>query len=249
MNEIIQINWLLLTGPFLWILGIAVTLALLGYMEFLTSYGQIKRSEFFKKPVFKNGMLISIGLIITGLILYLLKLPSQKLIAVKIEKPKTFTVTQLPAIEGSRQFSPNELEIDPHNKSHVLNNEKMKDNTMVLFWDGYIHTPFVRFKKGDYKLEFEAKGTRAKEEYAKIKVEFDVPDKNNYLITRTVKYIELTGRMKPYRIDFKTETDTIGKIRITYFNDLHVPEEKEGRDVWLKNLTISNSQLTIKNEK
>jgi hypothetical protein len=125
----------------------------------------------------------------------------------------------------------------------------MKDNTMVLFWDGFIHTPFIRFKKGDYKLEFEAKGSRAKDECAKIKVEFAVPDENNYLITRTVKYIELTGVMKRYRIDFKTGTDTPGKIRITYFNDLYVPEVKEGRDVWLKNLTISDSQLTIKNEK
>jgi hypothetical protein len=238
MNEIIQINWLLLIGPFLWILGIAVILALLGFMEFFKTSQQIKRSEFLKKPIFKNGVLISIGLIIAGFILYFLRLPSQRLIAVKIEKPKTFSITQMPAIEESRLFSPNELEIDSHNKSHVLNNEKMKDNTMVLFWDGYIHTPFVRFKKGDYKLEFEAKGSRAKEEYAKIKVEFAVPDEKNYLIARTVKYIELTGRMKLYHIDFKTETDTIGKIRITYFNDLHVPEEKEGRDIWLKNLAI-----------
>ena len=126
--------------------------------------------------------------------------------------------------------------MDAHNKNHILNNEKMKNNTMVLFWDGYIRTPFLHFKKGNYMIEFQAKGSKAEEEYSRIKVEFETPDKNNYLVTKAEHYFELTDKMEPYRMSIQTPADTIGRIRITYFNDLYLPETKEGRDVWIRNL-------------
>jgi hypothetical protein len=115
----------------------------------------------------------------------------------------------------------------------------MKDNTMALLWDGYIQTPFIEFKKGDYVMEFQAKGSGAKEEFSKLKIEFEIPDKNNYLCTTASIYIELTGKMETYPMDFQTTANTMGRIRITYFNDIYIPETGEGRDVWIREIMIS----------
>lgn len=238
MTETIQINWLLLIAPFLWILGIAVIVFLLGLMEFSKVSKGISRADFLKRRLFKAGLLVSAGLIIGGLVLNLVSLPSDKFIAVKLE---THSRDRFQVVPDRLSFAPGALLMDGHNKSHLLNNEGMKDNTMVLFWDGYIRTPFLRFKPGGYRIEFRAKGSKAEDEFSKIKVEFEVPDENNYLVTNRVKYIELTSRMADYAMDFQSETDTIGRVRLTYFNDLYLPEIKKGRDVWLRDVNVKKA--------
>ena len=242
MNEKIQINWLLLVSPFLWTLGSAVIVALLGHMQFLNASAGIKCRDFIKKPLFRKGVLIGICLIISGFLLNFARIPSDKLIAVKLEqqKPGLHPLKTLDA--GSLYFPPQVLEIDAHNKSHILNNEKMKNNTMVMFWDGYIRTPFLHFKKGNYTIEFQAKGSKAEDEYSQIKVEFEIPDKNNYLVTEKVLYFELTDKMQTYHMSVQSPADTIGRFRITYFNDLYLPKTKEGRDVWIRNLMIAGGE-------
>lgn len=237
MHVTIQINWLLLVSNFLWILGIAIIIALLGLMQFLKASNGIKCIDTLKKPLLRIGILFSFGMIISGLLLNYFKIPSDKFIAAKIEK-QIANPMEWRKFEGLIHFFPNELKMDRHNKGHLMNNEGMKDDTLILFWDGYIQTPFIRFKTGKYCVEFMAKGSRARNEFSKIKIEFETPDDNNYLMTRKGIYIELNSKMKTYSMNFKTETDTIGRIRITYFNDLHIPEAKEGRDVWMKNLVI-----------
>ena len=237
MTETIQINWLLLLAPFLWILGIAVFVALAGMMHFSRVSTALKYRDFIKKPFTRMGCLIGVGLIIGGFLLNFAKIPSRQLIVVKIDKQKLPRLRRMPT-EASILFSPKELKMNPQNKSHILNNEKMKDNTMVLLWDGFIQTPFIEFKKGDYAMEFQAKGARAEEEFSRLKIEFEIPDKNNYMCTTTSTYIELTGKMETYHMDFQTTADTIGRIRITYFNDIYIPGTGEGRDVWIKEVKI-----------
>ncbi len=237
MTEIIKINWLLLVAPFLWISGVAVLIAQLGHMEFLCTSKKRKRREFLKKPSFKTSMWVSTGLIASGLLLYAAKIPSNKLIVVKIDRQNAIPLRTV--LNDPIRFSPQELKMDSHNRGHIINNEKMTEETMVLFWDGYIESPFLQFKKGLYTLEFQAKGSKAEEEFSQLKVEFEIPDKNDYMCTSSGTYIELTGKMKTYRFHFQTGNDTIGRIRIGYFNDLYVPNTKEGRDVWIKELTIS----------
>lgn len=237
MNEIIQINWLLLAAPFLWILGIGVILALLGLMRFLNASTGMKCRDFLEKPLGRIGLLISAGLIISGFLLNYARIPSHRLIVVKIDKQRLPAPRRV-STEAPLYLSPGELEMDAHNKSHFLNNEKMENNTMVLFWDGYIQTPFIQFQKGDYQVEFQAKGSKAEEEFSRIKVEFEIPDENNYLQTGKVKYFQLTGNMETFRMDFQITTNTIGRIRAAYFNDLFIPETKQGRDVWIKEVKI-----------
>ena len=187
------------------------------------------------------GCLIGAGLIIGGFLLNYAKIPSRQLIVVKIDRQKLPRLRSMPT-EAPIPFSPGELKMNPQNKSHILNNEKMKDNTMALLWDGFIQTPFIEFKKGDYAIEFQARGSRAEEEFSKLKIEFEIPDKNNYMCTTTSTYIELTGKMETYRMDFQTTADTIGRIRITYFNDIYIPGTGEGRDVWLREIMITSSR-------
>jgi hypothetical protein len=243
--ELIQINWLLLVAPFLWILGVAVFVALAGLMYYSRVEAALKCRDFIKQPFTRLGLLVGAGLIISGFLLNYAKLPSPQLIVVKIDKQKLAPIVSI-STDASLLFSPKQLKMNPQNKSHILNNEKMKDNTMALLWDGYIQTPFIEFKKGDYAIEFQAKGSGANEEFARLKIEFEIPDANNYLRTRASTYIELTGKMETYRMNFHTTTQTIGRIRITYFNDIYIPETGEGRDVWIKDLEIK-THWQIKN--
>jgi hypothetical protein len=243
MAETIQINWLLLVAPFLWILGIAVLVALAGVMHFSRVSTALKYRDFIKKPFPRIGFLVGAGLIVSGFLLNYPKIPSHQLIVVKIDKQKLPPSRSI-STEAPILFSPKKLKMNPKNKSHILNNEKMKNNTMILLWDGYIQTPFIEFKKGNYVIEFQAKGSRAEEEFSKVKIEFEIPGKNNYLCTTAGTYIELTGKMETYRMDFQTTANTIGRIRITYFNDIYIPETGEGRDVWIKEVKICVIKLS-----
>jgi hypothetical protein len=238
MKEIVNINWLLLAAPSLCVLGIALVISMLGLMEYSSVSCNLNRRDFIKKKLFKTGVRISAGLIITGIILFQFKIPSDKLIVVQISKVKPDASIQWLPTGNVLHFAPAELTIDAHNKSHILNNEGMIDNTISLFWDGFIQTPFIRFEKGDYTVEFLAKGTKAEDEFSKIKVEFETPGKDNDLATQSIIYFELTKTMNPYRMNFKTGVETIGRIRLTYFNDIFIPKTGKGRDVWVKEFTI-----------
>jgi hypothetical protein len=237
MTDTIYINWLLLAAPFLWILGVAVFVALAGLMYFSRVSTALNYRDFIKKPLTRIGCLVGAGLIISGFLLNYAKIPSRQLIVVKIDKQKLPPLRSI-SVETPILFSPTQLKMNLKNKNHILNNEKMKDNTMALLWDGYIQTPFIEFKKGDYVVEFQARGTGAEGEFSKLKIEVEIPDKNNYLCTTACTYIELTGKMETYRMDFQAAANTMGRIRITYFNDIYIPETKEGRDVWIREVKI-----------
>ena len=147
MTETIHINWLLLAAPFLWILGMAVFVALAGLMHFPRVSTALKYRDFIKKPFTRIGCLVGAGLIISGFLLNYAKIPSLQLIVVKIDKQKLPPLRSI-SFEAPILFSPKQLKMNLQNKNHILNNEKMKDNTMALLWDGYIQTPFIEFKKG-----------------------------------------------------------------------------------------------------
>lgn len=241
MTETIHINWLLLVGPFVWILGCAVFVALMGTMHYSKVSAGLRYLDFIKKPGSRTAVLIGTGLIICGFLLYYARIPSDQLVVVEIDKQKLPPLKSISS-QDSIRFTPGELKMDSHNRNHILNNEKMKDNTMVLLWDGYIQTPFLEFKQGEYIMEFQAKGTIAGEEFSKLKIEFEIPDQNNYMCTIASTYIELTGKMKVYRMNFQVPVNAIGRIRLTYFNDVYLPETGTGRDVWVRELMVSSDR-------
>ncbi len=249
IQETILINWVLVFSHFLWILGAAVITSVLAWHYFSAvkrnptrTSGNGKRKyagfmEFVKTPFIKKMLFFSVLLIICGLLINRFKIPHKKLIIAQVNQ------SQLPQLDWQVKkeplhFPPSLLKMDGHNKGHTLNGRDMRNNTMMLFWDGFIQTPFLRFNEGDYQVKFRAKGTPAKKEFPQIKVEFEIPDKNGYLFTKRIIYFKLSPQMKTYNLKFnvpKSQT-VFGRIRITYFNDLHIRGTKRGRDLWLKDV-------------
>ncbi len=224
MIETVYINWFQLLSIALFLLALAVILSL-AIISFQL-----------EKPIPKSGLWLSLGLVLTSLLLFSLQLPSGNVVAVKLTEPKTGL--QLESIDDERSFSPKELKIDPQNKRHHLNKAGMKNNTMVLFWDGFIRTPFLRFQPGQYNIRFRAYGTEAKGAFPKIKVEFETPTERNYLAVTKRSYIQLSKTITTYNMPFQVNKSAIGRIRITYFNDLQEVGTQKGRDLWLDDVTI-----------
>jgi len=237
MTETIRINWLLLAGPFLWSAGIAVFLSLAGLMEFYRVQKNVKRRDFLSGKLCRNYAIIGIVFILCGIFMGFAKMSTDRFIAVKLNNDRKPSLDIVKSGE-SYPFLPKELKMDPKNRSHYLNNKGMKNNTMALFWDGFVRTPFMKFKKGNYQIHFQAKGSKAEGEFSKIKVEFEVPGKNNFLEAEKLDYFQLTPQMKTYKMEFQIEQAVTGRLSIIYFNDLYIPETKKGRDVWIKDIYI-----------
>lgn len=235
MKETVTINWLLLLAPFCKVLGISVLIFLAGLMEYRRAAFQQERIDNIAAPLFKRGAVTAGFLVVTGFLLGFLKPPSDNVIAVKTAVKEN---PPIPLVTGTLEFTPHRLKMDGHNNSHFLNNEKREDNIMVLFWDGYVQTPYMRFRQGNYRVTFRAKGSRADGVFSKLKVVFEAPGNGGYLETVTFMYIELTPRMEPYSMDFTAPAETPGRIRVSFFNDLQIPGSRKGRDVWLKDMAV-----------
>ncbi len=236
--ETIHINWLLLFSHLLWIMGLAIFLALVGLLFYLfpARTDRQKRVAFIKLPVVKMAWIIGFVFVLASPILYSFKLASPDLVVVQV-KPRHPGAT-FPMLHTSQTFTTRELRFDPQNGKHLLNKKNMETGPMFLFWDGYIHTPFLKFAPGNYMVTFQAAGTWSQDSFAKIKVEFQCPDANNYLVTKKRIYIELTEKPKIYRIPFNTKADTIGRVSITFFNDVFLADIRQGRDVWVDEISI-----------
>lgn len=236
--ETIYINWLLLVAPFLSLVGVALMLALvaLGFYFVPVFSHWPERLAFFKKTWVKRLWLVGLILMVAGPVIYTFKLDSPDLIVVKVAQPAP-DATFLPVFSG-HTFATQELRIDPQNGAHKVNKKSMEPGPMVLYWDGYVRTPYLSLPEGSYIVTFLAAGSQAQDAFSKIKVEFQSPDKNNYLVTRKRLYFELTPKASLYHMLFHTTEDTIGRISITFFNDVYIPETKQGRDVWLDEISV-----------
>lgn len=242
MNETVYINWLLLISHFLWILGAAVMLASISIAIFVTHRQSSGKAgtfkEYIKNPTFQWAVWCSALLLLLGVVLFQFKLPSQNLVAVKVT-PIANGKALMVMDDIPISLAPGALNIDTQNKSHPLNNKKMKNDTISLFWDGFVSTPFMHYTKGVYRFDFNARGTKADNEFAKIKVEFEASDRFNYLKTRKKVYITLNNNMNRYSVSFPITQNTIGRVRITYFNDVQMADSLKGRDVWLQGISIT----------
>ena len=234
--EIVSINFLMLLSYFLLLTGAALLLTLTG----IYYYSRTRKNEPLPVKIFYDKVRIWVwfagALIFLGIVAGIFKLPSSQLVTVRLVNPEL--TKEVTYIGNSETFRPEDLKINPYNKKHPLNNEQMKDETMMLFWNGSIETPFYNYYPGEYLFSFQAKGSIAKGVYSKIKVEFEIPDENHYLVIHKRIYIELTSRLREYRIPFNLKIGTVARARITFFNDIYFPKEKIGRDVWIKSVQI-----------
>ncbi len=224
MIEVVKINWVLMAAHACWILGGAMIAAVLSIMEF-------NRSS--RKPI--KLLWVSAGLIVLGVLLINFKIPTSKLL---VSRVSNLNEAGLVSCEDSIAFPVKELQLDGLNGRHKRNTRDIIDNTLALFYDGFIRTPLVKFKPGDYMVEFKARGTRALDEYAAVKVEFECLE-GHYLIVKQTKFIVLNPVMKKREMRFRVEESSVGRIKISFVNDDLVPG-KEDRNAWIKNISISS---------
>jgi len=231
---------MLLISNFLLVAGAAVLFTLLGI--FIHRYRiRTQRDEavngYFKASVFNYGVMVGIGLLLLGILSGFLQLPSQQLIVVRIDNPEA--AENLPFMSAQQNFTPADLIMDLLNKSHRLNSRGAKDPQMKLFWDGNVRTAFFRYDVGTYTVSFNARGSKADNVFSRIKIEYESPDHNNFLVVRANRYIELSNKMHDYAMVFHTTGPSFGRVRISFFNDVYLPESREGRDVFIENVSIS----------
>jgi len=220
MNEIVKINWMVLASFFLWVTGFALLLAALVVM---------------KKRKLKKAIFISVVLIVAGGVLYFFKMPSDKLL---VSRVSVVDIDKCIPVDGGLSFAVRDLGLDALNRGHKRNTTGLRDNTAALFYGGYIKTPFITFPGGDYAVVFHARGTRAKEEYAILKVEFEHLDDANYLITEESRYIPLNKSMRRWVTPFRVNRPGIGRVKISFVNDDLEPGSKRDRNAWIKDIKI-----------
>ncbi len=239
MIELIKINWLAVVSGLLWITGLSLALAGLCRMEFLflkhkkPIIPEDSRKSFFSKKLF----LMSAVLMVIGGLLTLFKMPSSHLLVTKL---LNVDETKCIHMDGEKElaFSIKDLKLDPLNRAHKRNRTDIRDNTAVLFYSGFIKTPVIEFEAGDYVTVFYARGSKAWEEFSILKIEFETLDPSYYLTAKKSKYIQLTGKMKPWALGFKVETTVIGRLKLSFVNDDLEPGLKKDRNAWIKDIKI-----------
>jgi hypothetical protein len=237
MSELIKINWIVVVAGLLWITGLSLALAGFCRMAFLflrdkkamASGGS--RESFFSKRLF----LISAVLIVTGGVLNFFKMPSENLLVTKLVNVDEATCIKM---EEELAFLHKDLSLNRLNRKHKQNRTDVRDNTAVLFYDGYIKTPFIKFEKGYYVINFDAWGSKAWEEFSILKIEFETLDPNRYLTAKKSKYIQLTRKMKSWSMEFQVEAPIIGRVKVSFVNDDLEPGGKRDRNAWVKDIKI-----------
>jgi hypothetical protein len=245
MNELVKINWLAVVSGLLWITGLSLAVAGLCRMKFL--FLKLKKSlipgdsgkNFFSKKLF----IMSAVLVVTGGLLTLFKMPSSHLLVTKLLNVDETKCIHMDT-EKELAFSVKDLKLDPLNRAHKRNRTDIRDNTAVLFYSGYIKTPVIKFGPGDYVIVFDARGSKAWEVFSILKIEFETLGPGDYLTTRASKYIQLTGKMKPWSLAFKVETPVIGRVTLSFVNDDLEPGLKKDRNAWIKDIKIKKGTQT-----
>lgn len=225
MNEIIEINRFLLISGLFWITGFALLIVIFSQTVFYRD----------RRYLSMKILLTGIVLIAAGTVLNFFRIPTSKLLVTRAVELK---VEHVPVFEKDKAFSLKEISIDPLNKSHKRNSTHIVDNTVALFYDGYIKLPLLKFKPGEYCLEFTARGTDAMDEYAILEVSFESLNSNRYLIPRRLEYVTLNRMERTYTVFFTIERETVGRLRISFVNDDLDDTGKRDRNAWVKNISL-----------
>jgi hypothetical protein len=230
MIEIVKINWVLMAGHACWVLGAAAILTLLTVMEFSRSNRKV--------PVKMFGVsAVSVGLIVLGVLLLNFKIPTSKLL---VSRVTGLNEAALESCDTSVTFPVSDIKMDELNGRHERNTTAILDNTLALFYDGFLYTPLLKFKAGEYVVEFKARGTKALDEYAAVKVEFEQLE-GQYLIVKTRRFIVLTSSMEKRDMKFSVTGPGIGRIKISFVNDDLEAGGKKDRNVWIKDIGVKCS--------
>ncbi|MCK5538872.1 MAG: glycosyltransferase family 39 protein [Bacteroidales bacterium] len=112
-----------------------------------------------------------------------------------------------------------------------------KGMPLGMWWPGSVATPIYSLKKNNYELIINAKGTKAFDEYAKLKIQvFKIQkDKNSVLVE---KMIDTKEDFSEFIVPFEIKQDDNISFVISFINDKSNLETKEDRNVYLKSIEL-----------
>lgn len=111
------------------------------------------------------------------------------------------------------------------------------DSTVVMPWNGYIGTPSMDMEKGQYILDFRAKGTIAENKPARIHVFLIAMKDEKTVLEKLYESIILEEQERLYEYRFILKNNLLRKIRIQFIND---GGDLRGGD---RNVYISNIKI------
>ncbi len=237
--EFVVVDWRLISANFLWILGAAIILITLSYHEFLASQKKIKFWNILMASSFKKYSILGLTLIALGLFFSPISSGGQTSSKFFFIDYNVFDSEKIKPVEFSESinFTNNEMEMNTKNPAGDNLQYPIENGLIVMPWNGYVGTPFIKLHKGNYIIEFEARGSRADNEFAKIFVFLVALKKRMLAMQKLFETKELSETMKTYSLKFEVEKETVGKIRIQFFND--GGDERAGdRNVWISGMKI-----------
>jgi len=238
--EFVAVDWWFVFSSLLWILGMAIILITLGYYDYSTSRKRIKLSDLLNSGSFKKYLILGLSFIIIGLPISLIRSgreASPKYFFVDYNVYDTGKIRPLEIVDHIG-FENDELEMNTRNPAGENFQYPIESGSITMPWEGYVGTPFLKLSKGTYAIEFEARGSKAADEFAKIFVFLVALKKSMVGMQKLIETQELSEEMKSYRLKFEVNNELIGKIRVQFFNN--GGDEKGGdRNVWIRGVKVS----------
>ena len=121
---------------------------------------------------------------------------------------------------------------------HDLNKSKpYKGNPLVMCLSGYVQTPVYTLKSDRYKPIVNAKGSKAFDEFAKLKIQaFSVINKKSIQLAE--KTVETTSSYADYSLPLNITEDTNISIKVSFINDKGRKKPIEDRNAYLKSIIL-----------
>jgi len=238
--EFAAVDWWFIFNNSLWILGAAIVLITFSYHEYLVSRKKVKFLDILKTLSFKKYSILGLTLVVAGLSLSEINLGRKGLLKYIFVDYNVYDLRKIKALEfyQSKSFQNNELEMNIRNSTEDKFEYPIEKGLVVMAWNGYVGTPFLKLQKGNYIFEFEARGSKADNEYAKTLVFFVVLKRRMLTVQKLIEPQELSEEMRMYSFKFEVKKEEVGKIRIQFIND-RVDDKGRDRNVWIRGVKIS----------
>lgn len=153
MSEILKIPWGTILLNFVWVMGVAIILAVFSYSEFLAHIQKAKRKELYKRNFFKKLFSVGLILIVVGISASFL---------LQISSAKTKVV-----------FFKNMVKIAP---SSLEGLKIIEGDSIVIPWNAELMSKKIQFEKAKYEIRITSKGSEAGGETARLKIFIGLDD-------------------------------------------------------------------------
>ena len=112
-----------------------------------------------------------------------------------------------------------------------------KGSPLGMLWSGSVTTPVYALSKDSYSLIVNAKGTKAFEEYAKLKIQVfsSNKDKSSLIVE---KIVETKQDFTNFNLLFELKQDDNVSFIVSFINDKSRAKPKEDRNAYLKSIIL-----------